>query len=100
MTLAERGDELATLAEPMPVLRAIRAKCIDCCYYRISEVARCTAINCPLWPFRHGELRQARPNGGRPLKGVLALKIPAMGGENPRKTIGRYPTYPPTLPAL
>jgi hypothetical protein len=47
-------DELATLAEPMPVLRAIRAKCIDCCYYQISEVARCTAINCPLWPFRMG----------------------------------------------
>jgi hypothetical protein len=47
-------EELATLAEPMPVLKAIRMKCLDCCCYQISEVARCTAVNCPLWPFRMG----------------------------------------------
>jgi hypothetical protein len=47
-------DELATLHEPLPVLKAIRAKCLDCCCYQEAEVRRCTAINCPLWPFRMG----------------------------------------------
>jgi hypothetical protein len=47
-------DELATLHEPMPVLKAIRAKCLDCCCYQQAEIAKCTMINCPLWPFRMG----------------------------------------------
>jgi hypothetical protein len=47
-------DELATLHQPLPVLKAIRAKCLDCCCHQEAEVRRCTAINCPLWPFRMG----------------------------------------------
>lgn len=40
--------------EQMSPLRAIRAKCLDCSCYQISEVRLCQAINCPLWPFRAG----------------------------------------------
>jgi hypothetical protein len=47
-------DELATLHDPMPVLKAIRAKCLDCCCYQEGEVRKCAAIECPLWPFRMG----------------------------------------------
>lgn len=33
-------------------LKAIRAKCIDCCGGNSAEVRKCTATGCPLWPFR------------------------------------------------
>lgn len=38
--------------EPMPVLAAIRSKCLDCCANQLSEVRRCVSVSCPLWPFR------------------------------------------------
>jgi hypothetical protein len=33
-------------------LKAIREKCLDCCCGNGSEVRKCVAIDCPLWPFR------------------------------------------------
>jgi hypothetical protein len=41
--------------EPMSLLRAIRAKCLDCSCYQIGEVRLCEAVKCPLWPFRAGK---------------------------------------------
>jgi hypothetical protein len=35
-------------------LRAIREKCLDCCCGNAAEVRKCTAIDCPSWPFRMG----------------------------------------------
>ena len=35
-------------------LKAIRARCLDCCCYQPSEVRKCTAVECPSWPFRMG----------------------------------------------
>lgn len=35
-------------------LRAIRLKCIDCCCGSVYEPAKCTAVRCPLHPFRTG----------------------------------------------
>jgi hypothetical protein len=37
-----------------PLLKVIREKCLDCCCYQPSEVAKCTAVKCALWPFRMG----------------------------------------------
>ena len=37
-----------------PILSVIRAKCLDCCCYQPSEVRRCTATGCALWPYRMG----------------------------------------------
>lgn len=40
-------------------MRAIRAKCVDCCAGSRFEVKLCTAENCPLHPYRFGK----RPKG-------------------------------------
>lgn len=42
---------MANLQSP---LKAIRAKCLDCCY-SAAEVKLCVAENCPLYPFRFGK---------------------------------------------
>ena len=34
--------------------KAIRDKCLDCCCGNASEVRKCTAADCALWPFRMG----------------------------------------------
>src|SRR5215831_18606846 len=40
--------------EPMSPLPALRARCLDCCGEQEKEVALCTAVKCPSWPFRMG----------------------------------------------
>lgn len=35
-------------------LKAIRARCLDCCCGDNSEVRKCVAVACPGWPFRMG----------------------------------------------
>jgi len=40
--------------ERVSPLDAIRAKCLDCSYGQPSEVRKCEAISCALWPFRAG----------------------------------------------
>jgi hypothetical protein len=35
-------------------LKAIRARCLDCCCDQPGEVRKCTAVTCPSWPFRMG----------------------------------------------
>jgi hypothetical protein len=43
-------------------LKALRARCLDCCCGQAAEVRKCTAVNCPSWPFRAGNnpFRQKR----------------------------------------
>ena len=49
-------DELRALGhERMSPLKALRLRCIDCCAGSAYEVRRCTAVECPSWPFRIGE---------------------------------------------
>ena len=40
---------------PQSPLKAIRAKCFDCSGYQVSEIRRCEATGCALWPFRAGK---------------------------------------------
>lgn len=40
-------------------LKAIRAKCVDCCCGNMAEVRRCPAEKCALHPYRFGK----RPKG-------------------------------------
>ena len=35
-------------------VKAIRARCLDCCCSDASEVRKCVATDCPSWPFRMG----------------------------------------------
>ena len=39
----------------MTPLKAIRAKCLDCCCDSSNEVRSCTVEKCPLYPFRFGK---------------------------------------------
>ena len=48
------GDLEALGHVRMPVLQAIRARCIDCCAGSTQEVRYCTAVACAAWPFRMG----------------------------------------------
>ena len=41
--------------ERMTPVKAIRAKCLDCCCGQVQEVRLCTAQSCPLWPYRMGK---------------------------------------------
>ncbi len=36
-------------------MKAIRLRCLDCCNQQQSEVRKCTAVKCVLWPFRMGK---------------------------------------------
>jgi len=36
-----------------PLMSVIRAKCLDCSHTS-EEVRKCTAFDCPLWPYRCG----------------------------------------------
>lgn len=36
-------------------VKAIRAKCIDCCCGDRKEVRECTITQCPLYPYRMGK---------------------------------------------
>lgn len=38
----------------MTPLKAIRAKCIDCCCGQMYEVTKCVCDDCPLWEYRMG----------------------------------------------
>jgi len=40
-------------------IKAIRAKCLDCCCDQAKEVRLCPSKNCPLYPYRMGH----RPKG-------------------------------------
>lgn len=46
--------DLLDLGHPPSPIKAIRAKCLDCCGGSESEARKCTALNCPLWPLRMG----------------------------------------------
>ena len=47
------ASELNALGhEKSPLLKVIRAKCLDCCIYQPTEVRKCTAFKCALWPYR------------------------------------------------
>jgi hypothetical protein len=43
-------------------MKAIRAKCLDCCAGQQSEVDKCESVSCSLWPLRYG--KQPRKDKG------------------------------------
>lgn len=47
--MKESGVDLKT------PIKAIRAKCMDCCGFQYSEVEKCTVPKCPLFPYRFGK---------------------------------------------
>ena len=61
ITAAEYAEHLPDAQVGM---KAIRAKCLECCNYKAREVRKCVCHSCPLWPLRLGRqpkgLRAAR----------------------------------------
>jgi hypothetical protein len=53
-TMEAKAELQAMGFEPLPVLKAIRAKCLDCSGGMASEVRDCLVRNCALYPFRMG----------------------------------------------
>lgn len=47
----------------MTPIKAIRAKCIDCCCGNVSEVRRCPCEDCPLYPYRMGHRPKKEQDG-------------------------------------
>jgi hypothetical protein len=41
--------------KPVPLLKIIREKCLDCCCGSPVEVKLCPVKNCPLFPYRMGK---------------------------------------------
>lgn len=37
------------------IMKALRAKCLDCCCGQAAEVKKCHIDDCPLWSFRSGK---------------------------------------------
>jgi hypothetical protein len=70
-TLAKVGHHLR------PILKVIRDKCLDCCAGQSGEVRRCTAVRCPLWPYRMGANPFAKPRGlSQPVRSDRPGKTP------------------------
>ncbi|MDD6490199.1 MAG: hypothetical protein PUG48_10405 [Clostridia bacterium] len=49
--IKKRGEKKLKKLTP---IKAIRAKCLDCCCWDRKEVKLCTATNCPLYAYREG----------------------------------------------
>lgn len=47
-------SDLRDLGHPESYPKIIRAKCLDCCGGQPSEVRKCVAVDCSLWPARMG----------------------------------------------
>ncbi len=41
--------------EKLTPLRALRARCMDCCNWSTHEVRNCQVTDCPAWVFRLGK---------------------------------------------
>jgi len=68
-------------AKRLTYLGAIRAKCLDCCGFQAVEVRLCTAVHCPLWPFRMG-------------RGVETLTLPEPAqAQDDKRAVWDYETF-------
>jgi len=53
-------------------LKAIRAKCLDCCCWQADEVRLCPSKKCALHPYRFGHrLKGVKPHGYKTLTEYL-----------------------------
>lgn len=81
-----RAELAAAGYVPMSPLKALRARCLDCCAGSAHEVRLCTAAACPLWPFRMGSNPwRAQPSSERREQGrALAAKMRARAANQRR----------------
>jgi len=49
-----RNEKGELMDVTLSAIQAIRRQCLECMGFQQAEVPRCTAPNCPLFPFRMG----------------------------------------------
>jgi len=77
--------------------QAIRAKCLDCSNDQPSEVRRCTATGCKLWPYRMGTNPFAKARGsGKPFSRDREGKVPGVKRHQELPPL-RHEELPPPL---
>lgn len=59
----------------MTPVKAIRAKCLDCCCGSAKEVRLCPAQDCPLYPFRIGHNPNIRREYTDKQREVMAKRL-------------------------
>ena len=64
----------------MTPMKAIRAKCLDCCVYQPQEVRLCPCTECPLWAYRMGH-NPARAGIGKKTHGKEQADNGALNAE-------------------
>ena len=62
----------------MTPMKAIRAKCLDCCCGQSNEVKLCPCKDCSLWQYRFGKNPARAGIGGNP---VFCEKMPTQQGD-------------------
>jgi hypothetical protein len=103
-----REELIAAGHKPMSPLKALRARCIDCCAGELSRVRRCAHLDCPSWPYRMGtnpwqaplsaEVLEARRRGG--CRRAAQFEKSAQGGSSdaerslPASTLPAEPSAP------
>ena len=65
------------MPEILTPVRAIRAKCLDCCCGSAQEVKLCPITDCSLYPYRMGHNPNRKGKGGK-----FAPKAPTQVGES------------------
>lgn len=72
----------------MTPMKAIRAKCLDCCCGSFHEVRLCTAEKCPLFPYRFGK----RPNraGTESHNALFSSSNPNLAKDSEEELSGEY----------
>ena len=80
-------------------LKALRARCLDCCGDNASEVRKCVATDCPAWPFRMGKnpWRALPSDKRRAVSREVAARINA---SRPNGLNARAETATPTSPGI
>lgn len=63
-------------------LKAIRARCLDCCCGQPKEVRACTAQKCPLYPYRLGHRPKMGTDTPNTLEREKSTASPAVFAEN------------------
>jgi hypothetical protein len=59
-------------------LKAIRAKCLDCCCQQANEVRLCTVKGCPLYDYRMGKNPNRKGVGRRDFGNAIRMEKSAI----------------------
>ncbi len=74
-------------------IKAIRAKCLDCCCGQYKEVELCPCRDCPLYPYRFGKNPNYKLTDEQKAKRAAYLKkSPTQLGDSQREAVpeGNY----------